>query len=230
VQHASTPATYDRSVEIARWYLDAQRSFVDLSAGFTDDDWATPVPCNPGWTVRDVLSHLAGLADDLTNGRVEGAATAPWTAAQVERWRDTDVGELIARWIEQAPGVGATIEAFAEFRPPIDCHTHEHDVRHALGRPGNRDSELIDVMAERFDHAPVGRPIEIEYDDAAVVTLSGEGRPLTLVGVSRFEIVRSRLGRRSRAQVLAYEWTESPTDDELAMWFAFGPSDVDIVE
>jgi hypothetical protein len=71
---------------------------------------------------------------------------------------------------------------------------------------------------------------QVEYDDAAVVTLSGEGRPLTLVGVSRFEIVRSRLGRRSRAQVLAYEWTESPTDDELAMWFAFGPSDVDIVE
>ena len=45
--------------DIEQNYLAAQRSFVALARDLSADDWAAPVPCCPGWTVRDVLSHAA---------------------------------------------------------------------------------------------------------------------------------------------------------------------------
>jgi hypothetical protein len=60
--------------------------------------------------------------------------------------------------------------------------------------------------------------------------LPGDGESRSLSGVTRFEVVRSRLGRRSRSQVLDYDWSEPPTDELLTAWFMFGPSEIDIVE
>jgi uncharacterized protein (TIGR03083 family) len=188
-------------------YVAAQRSFAALAASFTSNDWSTPVPCCPGWTVRDVLSHVVGLTDDVLAGNVEGAASDPWTAAQVERLRETSVAELLARWDAQAAAAGALFDAIGEARPPFDCCSHEHDVRHALGRPGNRDSVVVAAGA-----ASVRRSITVPD------------------GLSDFEVFRSRLGRRSAAQVRAYAWVEPPDDAQLTGWFIFGPSLADIDE
>ncbi len=211
-------------MEIARLYRQAQNSFVQLCGGLSEEQWATPVPCSPGWTVRDVLSHVAGVTDDVLNQRLEGAASEPWTRAQVERWRDTPVDELIARWNEQIDPVADALEAFGEVRPPFDCHAHEHDVRHALGLPGNRDSEIIATAATRFAGAPVGRPISLVAADGSTIDLGGEGDAITATGVDAFEFVRSRLGRRSRQQVAGYLWEQPIGDAELDAWFLFGPS------
>ena len=100
-----------RNATIERDYLFAQRSFATLAAGFSDDEWATPVPCCPGWTVRDVLSHVAGIPDDVLAGRLDGVATDPWTAAQVERNRDLAVADLLARWNDQTPGFAAAMQS-----------------------------------------------------------------------------------------------------------------------
>lgn len=211
-------------MEIARLYRDAHASFVALAGAFTDDDWRAPVPCCPGWTVRDVLSHVAGVTLDIAAGRVEGAATDPWTAAQVERWRGTPADELIAAWTDAIDPVADAIEAIGEIRPPLDCHVHEHDVRHALGRPGNRDSELIAAAVGLFGGGSIGRPVEVAFPDGDGLSTPGEGSALTLSGVTRFDVVRSRSGRRSADQVRAWAWSAPLTDDELAAWFMFGPS------
>lgn len=211
-------------------YRAAQASFVELASSLSDDEWATPVRCTPGWTARDVLSHVAGVTDDIANGRVEGAATEPWTAKQVERWRGAPVDEMVSRWNAQIDAVADALEAIGERRPPLDCHTHEHDVRDAIGRPGNRDGELIHRIVEQFSIGWQGRPIEITFLDGSTTTASGDGEPFRLHGVTPFEVARSRLGRRSRAQVAAWDWSEPFGDDEFAAWFAFGPTAVDIVE
>lgn len=216
-------------MEIARLYLAAQQSFVSLVADLDRAQWATPVPCNPGWTVRDVLSHLAGVTDDVLHQRLDGVATDPWTAAQVERWRETPTDDLIAQWSEQIGPVAEALEAFRQPLPIFDCHSHEHDVRQALGRPGNRDSEIIAIMASGFTRQGIGRPLRIDLG-ASTLELPGEGEPIGLSGVTEFEVVRSRLGRRSRAQVAGYAWSQPLTGDELASWFRFGPSAVDIDE
>jgi uncharacterized protein (TIGR03083 family) len=222
--------TYDAEMDIAAAYLQAQRSFVDLVADLTDDEWATPAPCTPGWTVRDILSHVSGVTNDVTEGNVDGAATEPWTAAQVQRWRDTPVDEMIARWNEQIGPIAEALELFGEHRPPLDCHSHEHDVRHALGRPGNQDSELIRWMTTLFGESSLGRPIEVTFTDGSSLTSAGEGHVVQLSGVTRFDLVRARLGRRSLRQVRSWNWSSPLTDGELAAWFVFGPTEYDITE
>lgn len=217
-------------MEIARLYREAQRSFVDLVRPLTEDQWATPSPCTPGWTVRDVLSHVAGVTIDIVEGNLDGVATDPWTAVQVERWRDTPVAEMLERWDAAIGPAAEGVELFGEILPVFDCHTHEHDVRTALGRPGNRDSEPFGLMLDAFSQRSFGRPVTIHRTDGPAIELAGDGDPLTLAGVSGFEVVRSRLGRRSAAQVRSWEWSEPVDDDLLAAWFAFGPATHDIDE
>ncbi len=217
---------------IDTYYIAAQRSFTELARTLTDDDWATPVPCTPEWTVRDVLSHVAGITDDALAGRLDGVTTEPWTAAQVARNRGAAVNDLLDRWAGQTPAFAAAIASMGEIRPPVDCHTHEHDVRHALDRPGNRDSSIVDAaVASAVQGYPV--PIVIELSDGRTLSDgAGGGPPVTLDGVSTFEVFRSRLGRRSAAQVEEYDWS-GPEDQIAAVldaWFIFGPSPDDIVE
>ena len=55
---------------ISRIYLDGQAAVVSLLSSLDDSEWATPVPCTPLWTVRDVLSQeLPGPGRLFTNGR-----------------------------------------------------------------------------------------------------------------------------------------------------------------
>jgi hypothetical protein len=76
--------------------------------------------------------------------------------------------------------------------------------------------------------------VTVELDDGRVV-VSGDPdgvASVVLRDVSVFELFRSRLGRRSREQVLDYDWTGSDADIDavLARWFNFGPSPLPIVE
>jgi uncharacterized protein (TIGR03083 family) len=219
-------------MEIARMYLDGQRSFLAFVEPLGAEGWNRPVPCTPGWTVRDVLSHQAGLCDDVLNGRTDGAGSDPWTGAQIERWRDTDTSALIEQWRQQGPQLADVLERFNQVRPVFDVNTHEHDVRHALGMPGNRASEVVGVMAAGFASGQLARPISIEFDDGTTASIGGpsDAAPITLEGVTRFEFVRSRLGRRTRDQVAGYAWSEPVPDEILDGWFVFGPARQEIHE
>lgn len=216
-------------------YNEAATSFIGLARTLSDDDWATPVPCTPGWTVRDVLSHVAGVPDDGLNGRVDGAATEPWTASQVERNAHFTVDELLTRWESQYELFGAAVNDMGEDRPPYDCHTHEHDVRHALARPANRESSIIDdaavALLGSLSEVPV--IITVDFGDG---TSRVTGRPGSEAGVglsiSKFELFRSRLGRRTAQQARSMAWSgpSAAIDAVLAKWFVFGPSQIEIIE
>lgn len=219
----------------AELYRLAHASFNHFAATLSDDDWRTPVPCTPEWTARDVLSHVSGIPDDAFAGRMEGAPGEAWTAAQVERNRHARVDELLDRWSEQASGFADVIESMNETRPPFDLHSHEHDLRQALGRPGERSSVIIQTAG--FALASVGDVdvrVTVELDDGRTV-VSGDPdstAAVVLRGVSVFELFRSRLGRRSREQVRGYDWTGSDADIDavLGRWFNFGPSPLPIDE
>lgn len=217
---------------IAEQYRFAVDSFVEFARTLDDEAWAAVVPCTPAWTVRDVLSHVAGIPDDAAAGRMEGAPGEAWTAAQVERNRSFSVDELLGRWIEQAPAFAEQIEQVGQYRPPLDCHSHEHDIRHALGAPGSRSNAIVDLPI----FAALGGPIRvvIDVDDGSSVTTGDVAAPstVTLRGVTRFELFRSRLGRRSRSQVRSYDWSGSDDDIDAVIdeWFNFGPSPLPIFE
>ena len=74
-------------------------------AGLVDDGVSDrAVPATPAWNAHDVVAHLAGVMNDILSGNMEGAATPPWTAVQVERGRDKSVAQVVDEWAEVAPG------------------------------------------------------------------------------------------------------------------------------
>jgi uncharacterized protein (TIGR03083 family) len=221
--------------DIAARYVLAQESFAEFARTLSDDDWATPTPCTPEWTVRDVLSHVAGIPDDALAGRMDGAPGEAWTEAQIERNRSLSVAELLERWDAQTPGFADVLQQMGEGRPPFDCHTHEHDVRQALGRPGNRDSVIIELLAldlAAIPDCPVALTVELA-DGRTVRSGPDDGAPsVTLRGVTPFELFRSRPGRRSPAQVRTWDWTGADADIDavVSVWAFFGPATDPIIE
>ncbi len=223
----------ERSISIR--YREAVESFVDFARTLTPEDWAVRVPCTPLWTARDVLSHVAGVPDDGLAGRVDGAATEPWTQSQVERNAGLGVEELLDRLLGQYELFGSAIDQMGEGRPPFDCHSHEHDLRHALGRPGNRDSGIIGDAAEIFlaGLASTSVRMTIDYGDGVLRVVGATDSPMQVsLAISKFEMFRSRLGRRSRDQVRNLDWSgdDIAVDAAVDGWFLFGPSEAAIDE
>jgi uncharacterized protein (TIGR03083 family) len=169
-----------------------------------------PAPATPEWRVRDVVAHLAGVADDVVNGRMEGIASDEWTAAQVDKRRDLSIAELVADWEQWSPGFEQMLAAGPmeiTGQALYDAVTHEHDIRHALGRPGARESDAINQGWEWLVAIRTSRgapPIRFVTDRGE--NISGAGTPALTVRASRFELVRATTGRRTRHEIDAYEW------------------------
>ena len=151
--------------EVADHYRTARLRITELVLSLDDDELARAVPACPGWTVHDVVSHITGVADDALNGRMDGVATDPWTAAQVERGRGASTADLLERWTEQA----AVFESFP--LPPqavIDLTTHEQDIRGAVDQPGARDTDEIqfafELVAQRAVEEVPGLRVEADGD------------------------------------------------------------------
>ena len=210
--------------EVAEHYRTARLRITELVLALDDDDLARSVPACPGWTVHDIVSHITGVADDALNGRMDGVATDPWTAAQVERGRDVPTADLLARWTEQA----AVFESFP--LPPqavIDLTTHEQDLRGAVDRPGARDTAELafafELVAQRAVEVVPG--LRVESDGAmfgpqdATCTLRGD----------RYDLYRAMMGRRSTAQLRALDWGGEPPVEVEAV-AVFGPAPADVLE
>jgi hypothetical protein len=150
---------------------------------------------------------------DIIGGRLEGVATDPWTQRQVDERKDRSIDEIIAEWSEVAPQCEAIAEAFGDagHQWVADLTTHEHDIRTALGQPGERDAEAVEVsfkwlagrlVGEGFE--PAFRVLTSEGDDFVL----GEGAPQTTVKVGRFDMFRAITGRRSEDQIAAFGWED----------------------
>src|SRR5215212_1292728 len=63
------------------------------------------VPACPRWTVREVAAHLAGAADDVLAGRLDGVASDEWTAAQVEARAGRSLAEIVDEWEALGPRI-----------------------------------------------------------------------------------------------------------------------------
>jgi uncharacterized protein (TIGR03083 family) len=173
-----------------------------------------PAPATPEWRVRDVLAHLSGVADDVVNGRVQGIASDEWTAAQVEKRRDLSIDDLLADWERWSPAFEQMLAAGPleiTGQALYDAVTHEHDIRHAIGRPGARDSDALEqgwewqVAVRTVRGAPAIRFVTERGEQIA-----GAGTPAVTVQASCFELVRATTGRRTRKEIEAYAWEPEP--------------------
>jgi uncharacterized protein (TIGR03083 family) len=178
-----------------------------------------PAPATPGWRVHDVVAHLVGVSDDVVNGRLDGIATDPWTQAQVDKRSELDTADLLAEWEENGPafeamlaGVPAEIAGQAIF----DAATHEHDLRHAIGAPGARESDAISLAWEWIVDARTrqgGRALCFVTEGDEQV--SGTGEVVARVEAPRFELFRAVAGRRAAEEVALYKWDPEPEPELL---------------
>ena len=67
-------------------------------------------PATPGWSVHDLVSHVTGVAVDITEGRLDGVATDPWTARQVDTRRTRDTLDVLDEWNAHASTIEAGID------------------------------------------------------------------------------------------------------------------------
>ena len=194
------------------------------------------VPATPGWTVHDLVAHLRGLVEDVLSGNVDGAATDPWTAEQVVRGRDKPLAQLLDEWNEQAPQFEAFLsspDGAVAARTVYDIHTHECDLRGALGAPAAPPDDFMAMAfpttVENFLAAVEreGLPmVRVEPPEADAV--GPDDAPVTL-RVDRNEFLRAYLGRRSTEQVRDWDWSSDPSPyvPHLAV---FGPRDTPLVD
>jgi uncharacterized protein (TIGR03083 family) len=195
------------SDEHADAYRELRERVSALMAGVDDATMAAPSPATPKWTVHDVFAHMVGVTDDVVAGRLDGVATDAWTQKQVDARRDTTKDELLAEWSEKGPAfedIMRALPAAIAGQALFDAATHEHDLRHALGRPGARDSAAVDEAWAWIVSVRSGgvRLVTDEGDDV----FAGADAPVATVHTTRFEILRACTGRRSASEVASYTW------------------------
>ncbi|MGV9803030.1 maleylpyruvate isomerase family mycothiol-dependent enzyme [Mycobacterium sp. NPDC003449] len=216
------------AVAAARLYHDT-RERIQALLGTGGPLWNRAVAACPGWSVRDLVAHLTAVAEDWAAGRLSGAPTDDATAAQVARFEPFDPAELLAAWNVAA----AQLDRLARtdgLTPPIgDIVVHEHDIRGALHRPGARDSAAAHAVAGQLLanlRTPV--PVAVTVEDAEF-HCGPDGEAEIRLSTSRFESLRWRTGRRSRAQLAAMDWSGEP-GPVLEHLYLFGPAGADLIE
>lgn len=168
-------------MDVLATYLSAWRDTADRVLGLcrtlTPEQWSAATDL-PGWTVRDVLAHLADVETQLAAGGLATGATdrremAPdATAAGVESRRDMHPDQLVdelADAVERrtaalaaeppsgpddpppglSPGLGWDWQTLLRNRA-IDLWVHEQDIRRAVGVPGGMDSPGAAVAVPAF--------------------------------------------------------------------------------
>lgn len=183
------------------------------------------VPACPGWTIRHVVAHLAGVAQDIVALNLNNKGTSPWADAQVARLGGHGIDELLDMWGKSLDEVRANL-AFASdagvCQLVFDTLTHEHDIRGALREPGSRDADLafkaalgfVTTMGDQFIRQAQLPALQLSTPTIGSVQL---GDPHTARGhvalsVSDFEALRSFGGRRSVGQLLTLPWDGDPTN------------------
>lgn len=222
----------------AELYADVRLRISDLVRDLPEEEQRAPVPGCPDWTVHDVVAHATGIVADVNGGNLDGAATDPWTAAQVADRRDRKTADVLDEWAREA----ATFEPLLDTYPKalsrtllIDLVTHEHDVRGALKRPGGTGTEAYELarkgfcvgLAKSLDQR--GLPgLRLEAPDWSFDAGAVEPRA-TVRAPDSFEFFRALAGRRGRKQVLSWDWGTDP-EPYLAVLNHFGPVPEDDVE
>lgn len=211
--------------EVQDAYAGCRARISELTAGLDDARASLPVPTCPEWSVHDVVAHVAGVVDDVLAGRMDGVATEPWTAAQVDARRARPIAAIVDEWSANAPAFEPLLDVAPQGRQAVaDLVTHEHDVRTALNNPGARDSDALrvglDFVATAFvgSAAALGITVQVRATDGS--TFGDDTTGIVLTG-EPFELFRAMTGRRSVDQLRGLQWSNDA--ESVLPAFTYGP-------
>lgn len=194
-------------------YRATRGRITDLVARLDHDDATARVPACPDWCVRDVVAHLVGMAAALGSGDFPSGDTQAWIDAIVDKRRDRSLDDLVAEWHACADAIDAFLANLGPGGGQLvyDAVAHEHDIRHAVGRPGTRDSSSVLACADAVsmllaaDLQKVGLPA-VRITSNGRTWDVGEGEPGLAIELEPFELLRVFGSRRSERQMRALPW------------------------
>lgn len=233
------PSRVNTRERIARWnaawaYDDGRRQVLALD--LDEERLARQVPACPEWTVRDLIAHLAGIAEDTLRGSYFAEALdawrdpdiserrEEWTAGQVSTRSDRSIESVLREFDEyggrlvtmlrrgQAPdGPGWLLAA-----PVGDLAVHLADLREALGLEPDQTAPITHFGFAAYRdwlHARIaerGLPA-LRLSDGHKDWVLGSGAPEVSLTADRYELFRAITGRRTAAAIRAYDWSGDPT-------------------
>ncbi len=241
---------------LAEVYDPLRRELADLVLGLDDDDRARLVPATPGWTVTDIILHVASVCESVFAGDFpreffnnfgdEQAIRTlnEWTARDVAQRAQQSLEETVAEWDKAASRVSSMMRAeepWPQGFPPFadrvlitDTTVHQQDIYGALGIERGRTEPPVKIGLSSYIFIAGMR---LEKDGVPAFQLSsgekswvvGTGEPEATVTASRFELFRALSGRRSPEQVRAYEWTGDP-EPYVNYFYPYGVREDALVE
>ncbi|CCH79990.1 conserved hypothetical protein [Nostocoides japonicum T1-X7] len=155
------------------------RAIIDLGRSMRPDDFDRPTDC-PGWTVKNVISHVVALEAWLGGEPLPAVEVPAYEHIRNDVGRFTELGvehrrgwtgeevvdeleQVLALRQSQLYAVELTADSVIDgpFGPApadtvlalrmVDIWTHEQDVREAIGRPGDLDTAAASVTMERLE-------------------------------------------------------------------------------
>lgn len=223
--------------DFAPAYAETRGRLIDLFSRVPDGRLEATVPACPEWTLKDLLAHLIGVAEDMLAGNLEGVGSPEWTSAQIGRRSDKPASELIAEWKELGPELDRAVANVPSAIAGIflaDSVTHEHDARGAVGDRGARDSAAVAMTLETFVRVFARRVRDQELPALAVQWedgrwTAGNGEPEGKVMAPAFELFRALAGRRTLDEIRAFEWSVDP-EPYVSIFSVFPPPAVSLNE
>jgi len=213
--------------DLGALYAAARIRITEMVAGADPD---TVVAATPEWTVHDVVGHLRGIVEDALTGNLDGVATDPWTAAQVVRAREKSIDRLLDEWTAEAPMFEGFLSSPAgtnSARAIVDIHTHEADLRGALGLPAEIPATYGAFMFAMMASGIAARAEEQSLPALRIMSPEGDAvgpaDAAVVLRIDRHELHRAALGRRCPEQMAAYDWSVDDPAPYVALLPAFGP-------
>ena len=189
-------------------YRNSRLRMQQIAASLSDDEANTVVLACPEWTVKDLFSHVTGIAADLGSGKGPTVDTQAWVDELVTSRKGRSLASVVDEWNE----VGSTFEAAIDNLPKrlwtltYDTVVHEHDLRAAVKKPGDRESEGVKISAVlglklvKVDLASKSLPAFRAVIDGVEHNI-GDGEPALTLTASAFDTLRLLGSRRTLAEM-----------------------------
>lgn len=221
-------------------YEETRRSLETLVRGLSQEELATIVPACPDWDVKDVLGHI------VSEGAIAANGTLPSDLDLLEAWRDEEharkrdelnarevaarrdrsVPELLEEWAGLAAILRPMLRGEQPFPYPsfpfagsivvMDAALHNQDIRNALGRPGERETNAVSLGLTAYRVGLDTRlralglpPLRLRYGDRDKL-VGGDGEAAATLSADRYELYRALASRRTRDQIRAMDWEGDP--------------------
>lgn len=216
-------------------HREAYERAADRISALLDDEVAdVEVAACPGWTVKDVVAHLAGFFTAYKSGEGQKAFGPDWGEREVEARKNRSLKECVDEWNHELSDPAGLFESPLAPVAVSDVLAHEQDIRSALERPGARDDENIVPAVEMALSFIEKKADGGELPPLRVITEDldrqlGAGDPAATLETSTFELFRAVHGRRTTAQLRAMKWNGDP-DSWLPALSIFGPPTEEKVE